>query len=63
MTDEPAPKGVKTRLFGAAFLFLGLLDSLLSWRSGETPNRFYLILVVSGIILLAVGSLRSRSYK
>ncbi len=61
MNEEPAPRGVKTKLFGSGLVFLGLLDSLLSWRGGDTPNSFYVILIVSGIVLIIVGALRNRS--
>lgn len=61
MTEERAPRGVKTKLFGSGLVFLGLLDSLLSWRGGGTPNSFYVILVVSGITLVIVGALRNRT--
>ena len=52
-------KGVKTKLFGMVLIFLGLMDSMLSWRGGFAASEFYLLLITSGILLYVVGQIRS----
>jgi hypothetical protein len=59
-SDRPA-KGYIIRLFGVVLIFLGGLDSMLSWRGGFAANDFYLLLIVSGLVLYGVGSVRRRN--
>ena len=56
---EPRPdrRGAVVRLFGVILMFLGLLDSMLAWRGGFEANAFYGILIGSGLLLYAVGSI------
>lgn len=55
------PGGAKTRLFGVILVFLGMLDSLLSWRGGMTPSGFHVLLVAAGLFLLFIGAVRRRN--
>ena len=48
-------------LFGVVLVFLGVLDSLLSWRGGMTPSGFYLLLVAAGLSLYFIGAVRRRN--
>lgn len=50
--------GVKTKLFGIVMVFLGILDSLLSWRGGFTASKWYVMLIALGLFLYAVGAIR-----
>jgi hypothetical protein len=57
--DENEPrKGVITKLFGVVLVFVGALDSLLSWRGGLVVNDFYLALIGLGVFLFAIGAIR-----
>lgn len=53
-----AKKGVKTKIFGVVLIFLGSLNCLLMWRGGLQLSTFPPILLVSGIALFAVGTIR-----
>ncbi len=55
------PSGAKTRLFGVVLVFLGMLDSLLSWRGGMTPGVFHVLLIVAGLSLYFIGAVRRRT--
>lgn len=57
--DEPPRKGAKTKLFGVILIFLGALDSMLSWRGGLVVNDFYLLLFATGCLLYVVGAIRA----
>lgn len=54
-------KGVKTKLFGTVLVFLGVLDSMLSWRGGLTMSGWYTALIGSGLFLYALGTIRGRA--
>lgn len=51
-------RGVKTKLLGVVLLFVGALDSMLSWRGGLVVNDFYLFLFAAGITLYVIGAIR-----
>jgi hypothetical protein len=44
-------------------IFLGGLDSMLSWRGGFPPNDFYLGLLAAGLLLYAAGAIRRGGQK
>lgn len=52
--------GVKTRLCGAVLVFLGSLDSLLSWRGGIPLSRFHAVLIAAGLFVYAIGAMFRR---
>ncbi len=54
-------KGFIVKLFGVVLIFLGALDSMLSWRGGLALNDFYVWLMGAGLFLYAVGAVRQRS--
>ncbi len=58
--DEPG-KGAIIKLFGVVLIFLGTLDSMLSWRGGFAVSDFYVFLIASGVLLYAVGAIRCGS--
>ncbi len=61
-TAETAPKrGVKTKILGVGLLFVGLMDSMLSWRGGFAVAEFYVVLIAAGLVLIAIGTVRQRS--
>lgn len=60
--EETRPKrGVAIKLFGVALVFLGMLDSMLSWRGGFALPTTYVLLMAAGIFLYAVGAIRGGS--
>lgn len=61
MENDGRKKGVKTRLFGVILVFLGVLDSMLSWRGGVAVSDIYVILMASGIVLYVIGAIRRGS--
>lgn len=58
---ESAPrKGAAIKLFGVAFIFVGVLDSMLSWRGGFRLDGAYALLIAFGFFLYALGAIRGR---
>ena len=51
-------KGFIIKLFGVVLVFLGALDSMLSWRGGFAPSNFYFWLIGGGLLLYAAGAIR-----
>lgn len=58
MEPEYGRRGVITKLFGFIIMVLGLLDSLLSLRGGM-PAYEFLILILVGACVFAIGAVRS----
>ncbi len=63
MEHAESKKGVKTKLFGVILVFLGALDSMLAWRGGFAPNKFYALLFGSGVFLYILGTIRQQDTK
>jgi hypothetical protein len=58
---ERAPrKGAAIKLFGVAFIFVGMLDSMLFWRGGFQLDGTYALLIAFGVFLVALGAIRSE---
>lgn len=55
---EGLNKGFIIKLFGVVLVFLGALDSMLSWRGGFAPSNFYFWLIGGGLLLYAAGAIR-----
>jgi len=56
---EDAPrKGAAIKLFGVAFIFVGVLDSMLSWRGGFQVDGVYALMIAFGFFLVALGAIR-----
>ena len=47
-----------TKLFGVILIFLGVLDSMVSWRGGFAVSEIYALMIVAGFALYAVGAIR-----
>ncbi len=61
---EIAPrKGAAIKLFGVALIFVGVLDSMLSWRGGFRVEGAYALLIAAGFFLYALGAIRGGSRK
>jgi hypothetical protein len=59
---ETAPrKGAAIKLFGVALIFVGVLDTMLSWRGGFRMDGTYALLIAFGFFLYALGVIRSGS--
>ena len=57
--EETRPrKGVAIKLFGVALVFLGTLDSMLSWRGGFEVHETYALMMAAGVFLYAIGAIR-----
>ena len=55
---EYGRRGIKTKIFGFIIMVLGLLDSLLSLRGGM-PGYEYLLLILFGACVFAIGAVRA----
>lgn len=55
---EETRKGAIPKIFGVVLIFLGVLDSMLSWRGGLTLDAFYVFLMASGALLYFIGAVR-----
>ena len=49
------------KLFGVTLVFLGVLDSMLSWRGGFQVEGAYALMMALGVFLYALGAIRSGS--
>jgi|TARA_B100000315_G_scaffold242296_1_gene264318 hypothetical protein len=59
--DVAPRRGVIPRMFGVALIFIGALDAMLSWRSGNAIEDFYIFLIAAGLFFLVIGQIRRRS--
>ena len=57
MEAEYSNRGVKTKLLGFILIVLGMLDSLLTLRGG-VPAYEFLMLIVLGAVVFAIGAVR-----
>ncbi|TXT27439.1 MAG: hypothetical protein FD134_37 [Gallionellaceae bacterium] len=53
----PTRRGVKTKIFGFIIMALGVMDSLLTLRGG-VPAYEFLLLIVLGAVIFAIGAVR-----
>ncbi len=60
MTDDGPRNGVKTKLLGVVLVFLGAMDSMLSWRGGFEVSGYYFLLIALGIFVYVIGAIRAR---
>jgi hypothetical protein len=58
--QRPVRKGAIIKLFGVVLIFLGAMDSMLSWRSGFAVGDFYLALIAAGVLVYALGAIRAQ---
>ncbi len=58
MRQDGTRKGAIIKLFGVVLIFLGVLDSMLSWRGGSSVSDFYVWLIACGLLLYAAGAIR-----
>ena len=61
MEDARPKRGVAIKLFGVALIFLGVLDSMLSWRGGFEVHETYALMMAAGAFLYAIGAIRGGS--
>ena len=61
LPDAAPRKGAAIKLFGVAFIFVGMLDTMLSWRGGFRMDGAYALLIAFGFFLFALGVIRSGS--
>ena len=67
-TDRAVPedtprKGAAIKMFGVALIFVGVLDTMLSWRGGFRVEGAYALLIAAGFFLYALGAIRGGSRK
>lgn len=48
-------------MFGVSLVFVGVLDCMLSWRGGFQVDSFYTFLILSGVLLIIVGTIRQAN--
>jgi hypothetical protein len=58
MQNEGLTKGFIIKLFGVVLVFLGALDSMLTWRGGLAPSDFHFWLIAAGLLLYGIGAVR-----
>ena len=58
MQNEGLTKGFIIKLFGVVLVFLGALDSMLTWRGGFAPSDFHFWLIAAGLLLYGIGAVR-----
>lgn len=59
---ETAPrKGAAIKMLGVAIIFVGMLDTMLSWRGGFRMDGTYALVIAFGFFLYALGVIRSGS--
>ena len=56
----PVRKGSIIKLFGVVLIFLGAMDSMLSWRGGFAVAAFYIALIAAGVLVYALGAIRAQ---
>lgn len=63
MTAEPAaaPRGVGAKILGVVMVIVGGLDMMLFWRNGEAPSGFYILIIIAGLLVYAIGAVRAGS--
>ena len=49
-------RGAVVRIFGAIFIILGTLDTMLSWRGGFEVITFHTFLIAAGLLLCGIGA-------
>lgn len=52
--------GALKQFFGCVLFFLGLLNTMLTFKGGFEPDPFNYLLMLSGAIILAIGVWQSR---
>ena len=60
MQNEGLTKGFIIKLFGVVLIFLGAMDSMLSWRGGFAVGDFYLALIAAGVLVYGLGAIRAQ---
>ncbi len=58
--QAPVRKGAIIKLFGVVLIFLGAMDSMLSWRGGFAVGDFYLALIAAGVLVYGLGAIRAQ---
>ena len=61
--EQPAPKGVKTRLIAIVLIFAGMMDAMLSWRGGFALGTSTIVICAAGAALYAIGAIRGSRAK
>lgn len=54
-------RGAVIRIFGVILIILGGLDIMLSWRGGFEILSFHALLMITGLVLYAIGAIRRNS--
>jgi len=54
-------RGAIIRLFGVILLILGVLNTMLSWRGGFEVLPFHAALIVTGLLLCLIGTIRRQN--
>ncbi|HBR16326.1 MAG: hypothetical protein A3G39_05820 [Deltaproteobacteria bacterium RIFCSPLOWO2_12_FULL_43_16] len=57
--NTPPKRGVGLRIFGGVLFFLGMLNIMFSMKAGLATQNFYIFMIIAGIIIFVIGSLRN----
>lgn len=60
MDDDKPRKGAAIKMFSVGLVFVGGLDAMLAWRGGFAVDTFATMLIVTGLALYFVGSVRAK---
>lgn len=58
--ENSPKKRVGLTVFGSVLFFLGMLNIMFFKKAGIELPKFYLFLIVAGIIIFAIGSLGDK---
>ena len=58
MQTDNQSRGAIIRIFGVILVILGTLDNMLMWRGGFALDAFYVLLIATGVVLYAIGTIR-----
>lgn len=59
-TNHSPKKRVGLTVFGSVLFFLGMINIMFFTKAGIELPKFYMFLIVAGIIVFAIGSRRDR---
>ena len=54
-------KGIATKVFGVSLFLIGSLNTMLCWRGGISANAFGPSVMVVGIALFMIGTVRGQN--
>lgn len=53
-------RGLLARIFGVVLVITGFMDCMLAWRGGFQINLLFVMFIMSGILVFAVGAVQKN---